>query len=386
MGPQLSQSLNYIYGLNGLRCIACLSVFAVHFQQITEFDFQFKIFNFTKLMKNGNTGVSLFFILSGFLLALPYLGNKNLEKSHSNLLKFWFRRFLRIAPAYYICLTGLIILQQRWAHTNATNDILLHYFFLHNLSEQSFYNLNPAFWTLAVEAQFYLLLPLLLYVINRLKPFTAFILLFFAGAGTYLTHFYFMTAITANIIPWSFNFTSINTTGNVLGKSVFAHLPHFILGISCGWIYLFVKEKLREKTPKNVETKCDFIICLSIFITILILSTPLDELFILPYARYNYPVITFSLATIITAVPFSKISQNILESWPFRTLGLYSYGIYIYHLPIQHFIARIMEKLGLHVTSHCLIFGLSSLFFSIAIAAFSYTFIERHFLKISKKR
>ena len=385
MEKQHLRSPNYIPGLNGLRCIACLSVFIYHFQQTTKLDVQWGIFNFTRLMENGNTGVSLFFILSGFLLSMPLWKKKTSKKIPSGLFKFWLRRFLRIAPAYYVCLIGLIILQKRWDHSNAVTDILLHFSFLHNLSEQSFYNLNPPFWTLAVEAQFYLILPLFLYIINRLKPFAAFILLFFSGISAYLMHYYIMTSVTTDLITWPFNPMSINPAGSVIGKSVVAHLPHFLLGVSCGWIYRYLDAKIKRGSVKTVATGCDIVIFLSLLVLLYILSTHLEARYNLPYGRYNYPVITFLLAALIVAVPFSKFSKNILETFPFRTIGIISYGIYIYHLPIQHLIERVMENFGLHLGNHWLIFGISSLLVTLATATFSYFIVEQFFLRLSNK-
>ena len=67
-------------------------------------------------------------------------------------------------PAYYVCLTALIIM----GRDGGTVDIALHYAFLHNFSEASIYSINEPFWTLAVQAQFYLVLPVLLLMLAPL--------------------------------------------------------------------------------------------------------------------------------------------------------------------------------------------------------------------------
>jgi len=66
------QSRRYIAGLDGLRALAALAVFGVHFQQITGVAGRVGPFDVQTLLANGNTGVCLFFVLSGFLLSLPF--------------------------------------------------------------------------------------------------------------------------------------------------------------------------------------------------------------------------------------------------------------------------------------------------------------------------
>lgn len=58
--------------LDGLRGIACLMVFAVHFGQLSRLQGSFGYFELGRLLENGNSGAALFFALSGFHLSLPY--------------------------------------------------------------------------------------------------------------------------------------------------------------------------------------------------------------------------------------------------------------------------------------------------------------------------
>ncbi len=74
-----------IPGLDGLRAIAFLLVFALH----------------TNYLQIGWVGVSLFFVLSGFLITGILLDMKKGLASRQYFLKFYGRRFLRIFPLYY---------------------------------------------------------------------------------------------------------------------------------------------------------------------------------------------------------------------------------------------------------------------------------------------
>jgi peptidoglycan/LPS O-acetylase OafA/YrhL len=111
----------------------------------------------------GRTGVHLFFVLSGYLLFQPY-GRAAEGASAPSLGRYFIRRLRRILPAYYACLALLVLLGwARWqvAVDDKHVDVLLHLALVHNWSSATLESINPPFWTLAVEAQFYLLLPLL---------------------------------------------------------------------------------------------------------------------------------------------------------------------------------------------------------------------------------
>ncbi len=72
MKPKPLQKEKRLPGLDGLRALAALSVFGVHFNQIVQFDCHIGPVSVYRLLANGNHAVSLFFSLSGFLLSLPF--------------------------------------------------------------------------------------------------------------------------------------------------------------------------------------------------------------------------------------------------------------------------------------------------------------------------
>ncbi len=131
------------------------------------------------LAEKGMLGVQLFFVLSGFLLARPWMTAAAAGAPYPSTGHFFARRARRILPTYWLhlaLLIGLILPILRgsfavlgseigqtnlWLHT-----LLLH--FLHPGSSSSL-GLNMALWSLSIEAQFYLLLPVLapLFVRNR---------------------------------------------------------------------------------------------------------------------------------------------------------------------------------------------------------------------------
>jgi peptidoglycan/LPS O-acetylase OafA/YrhL len=126
----------------------------------------------------GPWAVQLFFLISGFLLTLPWLARARDGRPAPSTRAFYLRRIRRIVPAYYLQLALLFAVvmpllfgADYWRHdlyVYAANA-LAHAAFMHNLSPltSASLNVNGALWTLAVEAQFYLLLPLLAPVFVR---------------------------------------------------------------------------------------------------------------------------------------------------------------------------------------------------------------------------
>lgn len=123
--------------------------------------------DFTSLLINLFDGVSIFFVLSGFLIGtiLLRIFTKKDASFHS-LLTFWKRRWLRTIPSYYLVMTIVLIL----SFVSDINDTffihLSYYFFLQNFkSELS--NFYPEAWSLSIEEWFYVLFPLILYLFTK---------------------------------------------------------------------------------------------------------------------------------------------------------------------------------------------------------------------------
>jgi peptidoglycan/LPS O-acetylase OafA/YrhL len=93
--------MKYFKELDGIRAIAALMIMFCHFFQILNNKTAGFLF-INKLANLGGTGVSLFFVLSGFLITRLLLKSK-FDKKY--FLNFYVRRALRIFPLYYLFLT-----------------------------------------------------------------------------------------------------------------------------------------------------------------------------------------------------------------------------------------------------------------------------------------
>jgi peptidoglycan/LPS O-acetylase OafA/YrhL len=150
--------------LDGLRAFAILLVLGRHSLRpfISEDTYQAVVtigaIDLTPLVLNGWIGVDLFFVLSGFLIGRQAWRGDSLRR-------FWFKRVTRILPAYWACLgivaIGLTI-AGAWPKRGA--DFLAHLVMLQDYTGSVFV---PSFWSLGAEEKFYLLAPLLVFVLAR---------------------------------------------------------------------------------------------------------------------------------------------------------------------------------------------------------------------------
>ena len=153
--------------LDGLRGVAILAVFFSHFGGGHK-STNFVIRTWSHIADAGWMGVDLFFVLSGFLITGILLDTANREDKVRN---FYARRALRIFPLFYGVLFGFLLLTPV-LHLQWRAGHLLYFFYLSNMIPVLAPGL-PApgtgvslvhFWSLAVEEQFYLLWPFVVWV------------------------------------------------------------------------------------------------------------------------------------------------------------------------------------------------------------------------------
>jgi peptidoglycan/LPS O-acetylase OafA/YrhL len=146
---------NQIPVLDGIRAVACLSVLSFHLNQVTAA--LHGINNYlAALAYFGESGVILFFLLSGFLLFLPYAKALLFDSAWPSPYRFYLRRIFRILPGYFVALFLFVL----FFHP----EYMQLQFFLFALNFRATEVVDPAFWTLAVEMLFYTLLPLLAWI------------------------------------------------------------------------------------------------------------------------------------------------------------------------------------------------------------------------------
>lgn len=125
----------------------------------------------TRFIGNGDRGVLLFFVISGYILARPFLRQHRLGGKRVALGAYYLRRVTRLEPPYILSL--LMYTVAFWAFGAPLRSMLPHLaasaFYVHNLVYRSVSTINFVTWSLEVEIQFYILAPLLslIYVVGN---------------------------------------------------------------------------------------------------------------------------------------------------------------------------------------------------------------------------
>jgi peptidoglycan/LPS O-acetylase OafA/YrhL len=155
--------VNRLKGFDGLRAIAALSIVVLHTTSETRASVDG---HFANYFARFDAGVAIFFVMSAFLLYRPFL-RAHLDAAPKVAVgNFYWRRAVRIYPAYWVALTAVILLFGS-AHISGFVQYLLHYGLIQIYTPKLLAGIIPA-WTLAVEVSFYAVLPLYAWLLGRI--------------------------------------------------------------------------------------------------------------------------------------------------------------------------------------------------------------------------
>jgi peptidoglycan/LPS O-acetylase OafA/YrhL len=160
---------NWIPEIDGLRFVAIAATLLTHifgetYLRSTPSFVSEAHHNLFGLVERGGRGVLLFFAISGFILAQPFLRQHLQHGKAVSIGAFFKRRLTRLEPPYILSLLLYAIAQAFYQHHVSTLmlPLLAHIFYLHNFFALP--SLNLVTWSLEVEIQFYLLVPVLGYL------------------------------------------------------------------------------------------------------------------------------------------------------------------------------------------------------------------------------
>ncbi len=254
-----------------------------------------------RFLLEGTYGVSIFFIISGFILALPFAENKLLQGKPVVLRQYLWRRVTRLEPAYIITLTGYFVLRVWLYRYESFEELLPHFFaslfYVHNIVFHAHSAVNGVAWSLEVEIQFYLLMPLLSYLYAIKNTLARRALFFGLMIGGTILSYYQQYHIA-----------------NILNKGCY-----FFCGMLLADLYLLNK--------KDFNNKIYALVGLVFFIT---------SLFIPGY----YENVFFSIFKIILVFIFFflAITNTTLKYWlSYKTaaiIGGMCYSIYLLHIGV----------------------------------------------------
>jgi peptidoglycan/LPS O-acetylase OafA/YrhL len=356
----------HILQLDGLRGLAILLVLSFHY-----------FVPLSGIFSLGWSGVDLFFVLSGFLITMRLLDTIDSRDYFSH---FYRNRILRIFPLYYLTLILFFLaiytlVKEEHLHNIAFYKLHWLSFFVFTQNWSLIFYGHPVdtyithFWSLAVEEQFYILWPFVLYFIrDRKKLFRIMLLalplIIIVRSGIYIRHPEF------NMHRHYY----INT---------FCRMDSFIIGAIMCFIY---------RSEINVSNKTIYYL---FYLFLLLLCAGIAISGNAFFANYFFSTIGYTILAVLYAclLYISIQTGNFFSAFfeiPFlRFCGKISYGIYIFHWPVRLIFGfKIYNWAIVHLPFS------SSLteFFSLAlcvlltfiVSIISFYYFESYFLRLKK--
>ena len=173
--PPIEAERSYQPSLTGLRGIAATWVLAYHAWLFSNgvpvaFSFAGIRFDFTPLFQCGYFGVDMFFVLSGYLLSLPFHRALAQQRAMPSLWRYWAHRCRRVLPAYWLQLAILATAYLVIGTPHITlGDLIAHAVLAQNIAPWTTPTINPVYWSMPVEWDFYIVLPLLALLLGRCR-------------------------------------------------------------------------------------------------------------------------------------------------------------------------------------------------------------------------
>src|SRR5262245_18781866 len=230
----IRRGATYFPELEALRGLAIVLVFVFHADGSLVFPFVTRAGSWPSpalaYIQSGHTGVTLFFILSGFLLSLPFLeeayGGRRVSRS-----RFYARRALRILPLYYAAVVvGTLITSRTAADLWRGVPYLFFVESKHGLTTP-IPPFSDVWWSLATEVQFYAVLPLIALTFGWPLRRTLLLLAAYGGAYAAVASGW----LVPRLEPWF-------RAQSLLGRG-----PLFLLGILAAWLWSRHGEALRGR-------------------------------------------------------------------------------------------------------------------------------------------
>ena len=141
-------------GLDGLRALAAIAVVIHHVAFDSGATFRQP---FTQLLARADIGVSIFFVLSGFLLYRPFIARLLDGRAAPNSKEFWLKRFFRLYPAYWVAMAVMLIVGG--IRVRGPIGLVLSATLTHGYHPRRAIAGITQSWTLVTEIAFYVMLP-----------------------------------------------------------------------------------------------------------------------------------------------------------------------------------------------------------------------------------
>ncbi len=316
-------------------------------------------------------GVSIFFVLSGFLIGAILI--KQLEKSKPTwklLMNFWNRRWLRTLPMYFIVLTFLSVFTWMMKPDRLPDQLWKYYLFI-----QNFFEFQPPFfsesWSLSIEEWFYLLTPVLIFSVLFLFKTSV--------KNAFMGVIILVVSLVTIYRFYAFNELDIDSfkDGNLFLMQVSTRLDSIMYGVFAAFIAYYYPV---------IWEKCNSVFLLLAGVLLLYLLKMK-----LGFEFYAWTPIIKSIAVVMMLPYLSNWKQfNFSIAKFITTISLISYSMYLINLNVViHVIIKYVlndNLLKLHqVGSNWLIEYSLFWVLTIGMSFLLYKFIEIPFMNLRKR-
>ncbi|GAA1389987.1 acyltransferase [Luteococcus peritonei] len=268
----------------------------------------------------GAFGVQLFFVISGMVLALPFVRHARGVGKPVGLKKYFLRRITRLEPPYVLVMTGLFVMLLLM-HDNTPGTLTTHWLasllYQHNLVFGSESLINNVAWSLEIEIQFYILVPLLTRVFRiqdrrtRLSVIWATIIVF--------------ALLTAFVIP----------EHSRPGMSLLAYLQYFLIG------FLLADMHVAGDLSKARSLAWDAVTVIGWPVMIFLIG----HIHAAGWGRWCIVAMPFLMLPLFVAAFRGTWTNRLVTLHPIPAIGGMCYSIYLIHNPLLGITLNITDAL-----------------------------------------
>lgn len=342
MGTSLKRS----FGLDLVRACAIVLVLLSHF-----------VSNFEVL---GFWGVEIFFALSGFLIGhILWRNYSKLERwNFSQIINFWSRRWWRTLPNYYLFFIIMLFYHFIKDGSLPSTMKLLNFLWFGQYLLDHEWGFFGVSWSLCVEEWFYLLFPIVLYVFSKIqnKPnfsFTATLIFFFLGSL---------------IIK---QFLIQDGKGDSLRTITFSRLDSIAFGVAIAYITSIIKFNTTKYLAALIV---GLLLLLSPIISVFVYHLTKDELMQSPFYLVVLPIGASLILPFMNLLPRPQGFFEIFSSWV-EKLSMWSYSIYLTHIPIMWTTYYLMSNLKTNIYG-IILSKVVGLFLTISVSGLIFKYFE----------